>query len=111
MPATGQWLSNGRCFHNELSVISRQPSAKQTEAVLSAQRPPGGTYFVSQANTSLCQYSLFFGLSTQCPSSGKLMKRDFTPCRWSAVKISKPWPTGQRKSRSFWIRSIGVLNL
>ncbi len=29
--------------------------------------PPGGQYFFSQANTSLCQYSLFFGFSTQWP--------------------------------------------
>ena len=43
----------------------------------------GGAYFVSQANTSLCQYSLFFGFKTQCPSSGKLIIFDgmFFRCR------------------------------
>ena len=45
------------------------------------QRPPGGTYFVSQANTSLCQYALLAGFSTQWPSSGKLINFDGTPCR------------------------------
>ncbi len=37
--------------------------------------PPGGAYFFSQPNTSLCQCSLFFGFSTQCPSSGKFTNR------------------------------------
>src|SRR5579872_5761899 len=41
--------------------------------------PPGGQYFFSQSNTSLCQYSLFFGLRTQWPSSGKFTNRLGTP--------------------------------
>src|SRR5262249_46392344 len=49
---------------------------------------PGGQYFFSQANTSLCQYSLFFGFKTQCPSSGKLMNRDGTCCLCSALNSS-----------------------
>ncbi len=38
-----------------------------------ATSPPGGAYFASQAKTSLFQNSLFFGFSTQWPSSGKLI--------------------------------------
>src|SRR5581483_10426210 len=53
----------------------------------------------------------FCGFSTQCPSSGKLMNLLGTPCRCRALKSSCPWPIGQRKSRSFWISSIGTLYL
>jgi hypothetical protein len=60
--------------------------------------PPGGAYFVSQANTSLCQWTLFFGFSTQWPSSGKLTNRLGTFCLCNALNSSCPWPMGQRKS-------------
>src|SRR5205807_1167542 len=69
---------------------------------------PGGTCFFSHANTSRCQYSLLRGFSTQCPSSGKLMKRDGTPWRCKVVKSWRPSLTGTRKSRSLWMISIGV---
>src|SRR5215510_14485036 len=39
------------------------------------------------------------------------MNLDVTPCRCKAVNSSWPCPIGQRKSRSFWMSSIGVLNL
>src|SRR5207237_1181293 len=62
------------------------------------QFPPGGAYFASHANTSLCQNSLFFGLSTQWPSSGKLMNFAGTFSRWSVVNSCCPSLTGTRKS-------------
>ena len=73
--------------------------------------PPRRRYFFSQANTSLCQYSLFVGLNTQWPSSGKLMNFDGTLSRCSVVNSCCPSLTGTRKSRSLWMMSIGVLNL
>src|SRR5262245_64043463 len=92
----------------------REDGRCQTGRTVFPQRvhfPPGGTYLVSQPNTSLCQNSLFLGLSTQWPSSGKLMNFDGTFSRCNVVNSSCPWLTGQRKSRSFWMTSIGVLKL
>src|SRR5262249_55403489 len=103
--------SNCRRKPSDTWFTFRARLAERARNVNSSYLPPGGTCFFSQAKTSLCQYSLFFGFSTQWPSSGKLISRDSTPCRCSAVNNSCPWPTGQRKSRSFWMSSIGVLNL
>src|SRR5262249_2138299 len=69
--------------------------------------PRGGAYFASHANTSLCQNSLFLGLSTQWPSSGRLMNFAGTLRRWSVVNSCWPSLTGTRKSRSLWMMSIG----
>src|SRR5689334_9677322 len=66
------------------------PSPSFTSVFCGAYFPPGGAYSLSQAKISSCQRLLFCGLRTQCPSSGKLTKRDGTPCRCSAVKSSCP---------------------
>src|SRR5262249_54460553 len=67
-----------------LARSEAKPKASETPGKLthsSRHFPPGGLYFLSHANTSLCQCSLFLGLSTQCPSSGKFTKRLGTPWR------------------------------
>ena len=73
-------------------------------------RPAGSTSPASE-HSPCASAGCSCGFSTQWPSSGKFTNRDGTPCRCSAVNSSCPWPIGQRKSRSLWMTSIGVLYL
>src|SRR5713101_727338 len=88
---------------------SWQSTLANAQGCLFHYRPPGGAYFASQANTSLCQWALLAGLRTQWPSSGKLIILDGIPKRCRVVKSCKPSATGTRKSRSLWMMSMGVL--